>query len=115
MFNIIPYYQKYGFELRAALTYRSEFLVIPRNLDASYVEQVVEARFAINDFDRYEGERTVLDLTAAYTFPARKFRILAQARNLTNAPEQEYQGIPERYDRHQIFGASYFLGFTVNL
>lgn len=115
VFNIIPYYQKYGLELRAAITYRSEFLVVPRSLDDGFVVEAVEAGFSVTDFDRYEGERTAVDLTAAYTFPSRKFKILAQARNLTNAPEQEYQGIPERYDRHQLFGASYFLGFTINL
>ena len=115
VFNIIPYYQKYGLELRAAITYRSEFLVVPRSLDDGFVEEAVEAEFAVTDFDRYEASRTAIDLTAAYTFPSRNFKILAQARNLTNAPEQEYQGITSRYDRHQLFGASYFLGFTVNL
>jgi uncharacterized membrane protein len=79
------------------------------------VEDAVEAGFSISDFDRYEGARTAVDITAAYTFPSRKFKILAQARNLTNAPEQEFQGITSRYDRHQLFGASYFLGFSVNL
>ncbi|MEO0331470.1 MAG: TonB-dependent receptor, partial [Bacteroidota bacterium] len=115
VFNLIPYYQKYGFELRAAITYRSEFLVVPRSIDDGFVEEALEAGFAVADFDRYEAARTAVDITAAYTFPSRKLKILAQARNLTNAPEQEYQGITDRYDRHQLFGASYFLGFTVNL
>ncbi|MEM9931183.1 MAG: hypothetical protein AAF840_15295, partial [Bacteroidota bacterium] len=115
VFNLIPYYQKYGFELRAAITYRSEFLVVPRSIDDGFVEEALEAGFAVSDFDRYEAARTAVDITAAYTFPSRKLKILAQARNLTNAPEQEYQGITDRYDRHQLFGASYFLGFTVNL
>jgi len=114
VFNLIPYYQKYGLELRTAITYRSEFLVNPRSLDDGFVEDAVEAGFAITDFDRYEGARTAVDITAAYTFPSRKFKILAQARNITNAPEQEWQGITDRYDRHQLFGASYFLGFSVN-
>ncbi|WKN41457.1 TonB-dependent receptor [Tunicatimonas pelagia] len=115
VFNIIPYYQKYGFELRAAITYRSEFLDEIESLSSGWVGDAVEAGFAVSDFDVYEASRTAVDLTAAYTFPSQKFKILAQARNLTNAPEQEYRGVPERYDRHQLFGASYFLGFTVNL
>jgi TonB-dependent receptor len=115
VFNIIPYYQKYGIELRAAINYRSEFLVVPRSMDDGFVEDAVEAGFAISDFDRYEAARTAIDITAAYTFPSRKLKLLAQARNLTNAPEQEYQGITSRYDRHQLFGASYFLGLSVNL
>ena len=115
VFNLIPYYQQYGFEIRAAITRRSAFLVGPQSLENGWVEDAVEAGFAISDFDLYEGARTAVDITAAYTFPARKFKILAQARNLTNAPEQEYRGVTSRYDRHQLFGASYFLGFSVSL
>lgn len=115
VFNLIPYYQQYGLEIRAAITRRSAFLAEPESLESGWVEDAVEAGFAISDFDRYEAARTVIDFTAAYTFPARKVKILAQARNLTNAPEQEYRGVTSRYDRHQLFGASYFLGITLNL
>ncbi len=115
VYNIIPYYQKYGFELRVAISYRSEFLVEPESLESGWVEDAVEARFTIADFDVYEAARTAVDITAAYTFPSRKLKILAQARNLTNAPEQEFRGVTSRYDRHQLFGASYFLGFSLNL
>lgn len=115
VYNIIPYYQKYGFELRLAITYRNDFLVAARDLGSSWVEEGVEAGFSIADFDRYEDARTAVDFTAAYTFPNRKLRILAQGRNLTNSPEVEYQGNSSRYDRHQLFGRSFFLGFSLNL
>ncbi len=115
VFNIIPYYQKYGLEIRAAITHRSNFLVTARGLESSFVKKGVEAGFSITDFDVYEAARTSVDVTAAYNFPGRKFRILAQARNLSNSPEQLYQGNPSRYDRHQLFGRSFFLGFSVNL
>ncbi len=117
VFNIIPYYQKYGVEFRVAVTYRSDFIVAIRDLNSSWVEEGVEAGFPISDFDRYEGERTSLDITAAYTFPweKNKLKVLFQARNLTNAPEQEYQGNSSRYDRHQLFGRSFFLGASVSL
>lgn len=115
-YNIIPYFQKYGFEVRAAINFRSEFLVDPRSLDDGFVEDAIAANpnFKISDFDRYEDERTTVDLTAAYTFPSGIFKILAQARNLNNTPEVEYQGIKSRYDRYQTFGASYFLGVSFN-
>jgi len=115
-YNIIPYFQRYGIELRAAITYRSEFLTNPRSLNDGFVEDAIEANpnFRISDFDRYEGARTAVDITAAYVFPSGKVKILGQARNLTNAPEQQYQGVTSRYDRYQTFGASYFLGVVLN-
>ncbi|MEM9338807.1 MAG: TonB-dependent receptor [Bacteroidota bacterium] len=116
VYNIIPYYQKYGFEVRLAITHRSDFLVLPRSTDDGFVSDAVNfGGYSVKEFDRFEGARTAVDITAAYTFPSRNFKILAQARNVTNAPEQEFQGNVNRYDRYQLFGASYFLGFSVNL
>ncbi len=115
-YNIIPYYQKSGVEIRTAITYRSEFLIDPRSLDDSFVKKALDANpnYKITDFDQYEDARTAIDLTAGYTFPSGKYKILAQARNITNAPETEYQGNKSRYDRYQTFGASYFLGVSFN-
>lgn len=115
-YNIIPYFQKYGFEVRTAINFRSEFLVDPRSLSDSFVRKAINTNSTvkISDFDRYEDERTTLDITAAYTFPSGIVKILAQARNINNTPEVEYQGIKSRYDRYQTFGASYFLGVSFN-
>ena len=121
VFNIIPYYQKYGLELRLAITYRSDFLIDPISLDDEGIPDdsdfapAVIAGFSPTEFDRYEAERTAVDFTAAYTFPNRKLKILGQIRNLTNAPEWQYRGNTSRYDRHELFGTSYFLGVSVNL
>lgn len=115
-YNIIPYFQKYGFEVRTAINFRSEFLVDPRSLSDSFVRNAINTNSTvrISDFDRYEDERTTLDITAAYTFPSGIVKILAQARNINNTPEVEYQGNKSRYDRYQTFGASYFLGVSFN-
>ncbi|WP_224994937.1 TonB-dependent receptor [Cesiribacter sp. SM1] len=115
VYNIIPYYQKYGIELRMAVTFRSAFLVNAALSTEGYVEEAVEAGYEVTDFDVYEAARTSIDLTAAYTFPSRKVKILGQVRNLTNAAEQEYRGVTSRYDRHELFGRSYFLGLSLNL
>lgn len=115
VYNIIPYYQKYGVELRLAVTHRSAFLDDAALPTEGFVEEAVEAGFAVSDFDRFEAARTSVDLTAAYTFPSRKLKLLGQIRNMTNAAEQQYRGVSSRYDRHELFGRSYFLGFSLNL
>ncbi|NJL12452.1 MAG: TonB-dependent receptor [Microscillaceae bacterium] len=116
-YNIIPYFQRKGWEVRVAITHRSDFLVVPRTTNDGFVEDALEINPNLTeaDFDLYEDSRTVLDITAAYTIPSGKVKILAQARNLNNAPEQEYSGSKSRYDRYQAFGASYFLGVSINL
>jgi len=116
-YNIIPYYQRNGVELRVAVTHRSDFLVSPRSTADGFVRDAIRINPDLKeaDFDLYESARTSLDITAAYTFPSKKIKILAQARNLNNAPEQEFSGDPSRYDSYQTFGASYFLGFSLNL
>ncbi len=115
VYNIIPYYQKYGVELRLAITHRSAFLVDAALPTEGFVEDAVAAGFLVSDFDVFEAARTSVDLTAAYTFPSRKLKLLGQIRNMTNAAEQQYRGLTSRYDRHELFGRSYFLGFSLNL
>lgn len=113
LYNIIPYFQKYGVEVRLAVSYRSDFLRSPQLPGGVEDEVALGAR--VSDFDRYETERTTVDITAAYTLPSRKAKILFQARNITNAPEARYQGNSSRLDRHVLVGRTYFLGFSLNL
>lgn len=115
-YNIIPYFQKYGIELRAAITHRSEFLDLVRSLDDGFVEDAItiDPELQIADFDRYVDARSAVDLTAAYTFPSKKVKILAQARNISNEPEIQFQGNENRLDRYDVFGPSYSLGVTLS-
>ena len=113
VYNLALYYQKKGFEFRAATSHRSAYLTEAAN-ESSY-EEAVEAGIAIKEFDRYDAARTTYDLSGSYTFYRNRMKVTAQLRNLTNEPEQGYQGSINRYDRHDLTGRSFFLGVSLNL
>ncbi|MBC8156460.1 MAG: TonB-dependent receptor, partial [Bacteroidetes bacterium] len=113
VYNAALYYQKRGFEFRVATSHRSAYLTEAASPEGYTAETA--AGIALNEFDRYDAARTTYDVTANYTFLNKKVRVLAQVRNLTNAPEAGYQGRLNRYDRHDLTGRSYFLGLSLNL
>ncbi|MBC8153273.1 MAG: TonB-dependent receptor [Bacteroidetes bacterium] len=113
VYNAALYYQKRGFEFRVATSHRSAYLTETASPEGYTAETA--AGIALNEFDRYDAARTTYDVTANYTFLNKKLRVLAQIRNLTNAPEAGYQGRLNRYDRHDLTGRSYFLGLSLNL
>ena len=113
VYNVVLYYQKRGIELRFATSHRSEYLTQAASV-FSY-EDEIGAGVDVSEFDRYTSPRTTYDITASYTFLKRKMRVLGQVRNLTNEPEQGYQGNESRYDRHDLTGRSFFLGLSLNL
>lgn len=98
VFNLVPYYQRGPLELRAAWTYRGEFL-----------DDVGEEVF----LDRYGDSRTTIDLSARLRLN-RWAEVIAQARNVTNEPEVGYQGIRSRYDVHTLTGRTVTFGVSVN-
>ncbi len=112
VYNIALYYQKKGFEFRAATSHRSAYLTEAAS-ESSY-EDAVEAGIAIKEFDRYAAARTTYDLSGSYQFYKNRMKVTAQLRNLTNEPEQGYQGSTRRYDRHDLTGRSFFLGVSFN-
>ncbi len=113
VYNAALYYQKRGFEFRIATSHRSAYLTEAASPEGYTAETTAGIR--LNEFDRYDAARTTYDVTANYTFLRKKLRVLAQVRNLTNAPEAGYQGRTSRYDRHDLTGRSYFLGLSLNL
>ena len=113
VYNIVLYYQKRGLELRFATSHRSEYLTQAASI-FSYEDEIA-AGVNVSEFDRYTAPRTTYDITASYTFMKKKMRLLGQVRNLTNEPEQGYQGNASRYDRHDLTGRSFFLGLSLNL
>jgi len=113
VYNLVLYYQKRGLELRLATSHRSAYLTEAASI-FSYEDEIA-AGVNVSEFDRYTAPRTTYDITASYTFMKKKMRILGQVRNLTNEPEQGYQGNPNRYDRHDLTGRSFFLGLSLNL
>ncbi|TAE30418.1 MAG: TonB-dependent receptor [Cytophagales bacterium] len=113
VYNAALYYQKRGFEFRFATSHRSAYLTEAAN--ATGYTAALAAGVALSEFDRYDAARTTYDVTASQFLYKKKLRILAQVRNLTNAPEAGYQGNVNRYDRHDLTGRSYFLGVSLNL
>ncbi len=115
VYNAAIYYQRKGFEFRVATSHRSAYLTEAASPQASIAVRAVAAGFSVADFDRYDAARTTYDVSGKYKFPKINLALSAQVRNLTNAPEQGYQGITSRYDRHDLTGRSYFLGVSLGL
>ena len=100
VYNVIPYYQQAGFEVRLALSYQSAFLA-----------SIGDEAFA----DEYFDDRLTIDLTGSYAFYGDRLEVQAQLRNLTNETERFYQGTRSRRLAFIETGRSYSLGLTVNL
>ena len=124
LYNGALYYQKKGVEFRFATSHRGKFLTetatpavptIAPALPTTSIGRAVAAGFGVSEFDRYDAARTTYDVSGKYQFPKKKLSISAQVRNLTNAPEQGFQGATNRMDRHDLTGRSYFLGLALSL
>ncbi len=92
--NLIPYFQRGGFELRFAYAKRSGYL----------------ASVQTPGFDRFASARETMDLTVRYQIGGPKLEIIGTARNLANAPEVGYQGNVTQYDVHTLTGRTFSLG-----
>jgi len=103
-YNIIPYFQKQGFEARVAWNYVGSYL---RDLDDGPAE------------DDYVAARTTVDLDASYRFANLPIqpKLFVQVENLTNERELEYEGQPDldRLDSHFLSGRTVTLGLSVSL
>ena len=73
--SLIGYYEKYGFSLHASYTYRSDFMLSPKQFDHG-------------DFVRASGS---IDASASYDF-TRNFALVVGATNLARSKEQHYLG-----------------------
>ena len=101
-YNIIPYFQKQGFEVRVAWNYRGEFLSDLGDIPAE---------------DEYVDDRTTVDVNARYQFSSLLGRpeLMVQVENLTDAPEVFYDGQPNNLAFHYLSGRTVTLGLSVNL
>jgi iron complex outermembrane receptor protein len=103
VFNGSLYYEKYGFQARAKLNYRSSFLGEESGLSASRI------------FQNVAGEMLV-DLELGYTIqsgPAKNLSILLQAKNITNEPFIDYQGSdPRLVLDHDTYGPTYLVNMS---
>lgn len=123
VYNGALYYQKKGFEFRFATSHRGQFLTeaatpavppVAPALPTTSIGRATAAGFGVSEFDRYDAARTTYDISGKYQFPNKKLSISAQIRNLSNAPEQGFQGAANRLDRHDLTGRSYFLGIALS-
>ena len=92
--NLIPYFQRGGFEARFAYARRSGFL----------------SQVNTPGFDRFMAPRETMDLTVRYQVRGPGMEIIGTARNLTNAPEVGYQGSRDQYDLHVLTGRTFSIG-----
>lgn len=101
-YNIIPYFQKQGFEARVAWNYRGSFLEDLGDIPAE---------------DEYVSDRTTVDVDASYQFAGLfgQPEFFVQVENLTDAPEVFYDGQPEHLAFHYLSGRTVTLGLSVNL
>ena len=103
VYNIVPYFQKAGFEARVALNYRGDYLLALED-------------FRVNDV--YVDDRTTVDVNASYEFDGLPVQptLLVQVENLTNEPEVQYGGGNEdRLLFHYLSGRTVTFGLSVQL
>jgi outer membrane receptor protein involved in Fe transport len=99
VYNVTPYFQRAGLELRLAMSYQSE-----------YLSEVGEETY----LDRYADQRFTMDLTASYAFFNNRYKATFQARNLTNEAEQEYQSLKNRRTLYVQTGRTISFGIAAN-
>ena len=102
VYNVVPYFQKAGFEARVALNYRGDYLLA---LDDTRIN------------DTYVAERTTVDINASYAFEGLlgEPTLLFQVENVTNEPEVEYAGgNTSRLVGHYLSGRTVTVGVSTN-
>ena len=101
-YNIIPYFQKQGFEARVAFNYRGDYLRGVSNTSL---------------LDPYVDDRTTVDVTARYQFVGLLAQptLMVQVNNATNEPEVSYTGREDRLRSHYLSGRTVTLGLSVSL
>lgn len=93
-YNLIAYYEKYGFSARAAYNWRSEF----------YDEK------SDSNFGSFAEPYGQLDASLSYDV-TNKFTIQAEAINILNEAEVRYQEIQERLLSYRVNDRRFLIGF----
>ncbi len=102
VYNVIPYFQKAGFEARVAFNYRGDYLL---GLSDTPLE------------DTYVDDRTTVDVNARYEFDGLLAQptLMVQIENVTDAPEVEYEGQEENLGFHFLSGRTVTVGLSMEL
>jgi len=101
----------------ASLSYETKKLVVrlSGNYTSSYVDDSDDAGYnADSFFDRYYDKQFFLDANASYAITP-KWRIFAEANNLTNQPLRYYQGVKGRTAQVEYYGPKYNMGVKFDL
>lgn len=101
----------------ASLSYENKRVVVrvSGNFTSSYVDDSDDAGYnADSFFDRYYDKQFFLDANASFAFTS-KFRVFAEANNLTNQPLRYYQGVKDRTAQVEYYGPKFNLGVKFDL
>jgi len=99
VFQTTLFWEYQGFETRASIRYRDEFVS----------EQVAVEAQTVN----YDGE-TIIDYQASYQIND-NLNVVFQVNNLTDEPTKSYFGVKAQTGTIQYFGRQFFLGMTYSL
>ncbi|MGC3972129.1 MAG: TonB-dependent receptor [Pirellulales bacterium] len=100
-----------------SLSYESKKVVVrlSGNYTAAYVDDSDDAGYNEDSFfDRYYDKQFFLDANASYAINP-KWRIFAEANNLTNQPLRYYQGVKGRTAQVEYYGPKFNLGVKFDL
>jgi outer membrane receptor protein involved in Fe transport len=85
------------------------------NYTSSYVDDSDDAGYNADSFyDRFYDKQFFLDANASYAITP-KWRIFAEANNLTNQPLRYYQGEKNRTAQVEYYGSKFNLGVKFDL
>ena len=93
--------------MMCSLSFESKKLVVRASINYSsdYIDEVGGNAFE----DRYYDEQFFLDVNASYAVTP-KWRVFAEANNLTNQPHRYYQGQQNRTMQSEFYGPKYNFG-----
>lgn len=96
----------------ASLSWESKRFVarLSANYTASYMDELGSDDFS----DRYYSRQFFLDANASYRF-AQRFRVFAEANNLTNQPLRYYQGVSSRTMQMEYYRSKFNAGVKFDL
>lgn len=100
-----------------SLSYENKRLVVrlSGNYTSSYIDDSDDGGYNQDSFyDRYYGKQFFLDANASYAITP-KWRVFAEANNLTNQPLRYYQGEKSRTAQAEFYGPKFNLGIKFDL
>lgn len=101
----------------ASLSYENKRVSarISANFTSAYVDDSDDAGYNADSFyDRYYDKQFFLDVNASYAITS-KWRVFAEANNLTNQPLRYYQGEKNRTAQVEYYGPKFNMGVKFDL